>query len=74
MLRAELKQVTGRFQSAVAASEMALRAARETTQRVLQAIADGARQEPLRQGGSLGTGLRRVILAKDIGHAAVHHP
>ena len=40
VLRAELKQVTGRFQSAVAANEMALRAARETTQRVLQAIAD----------------------------------
>ncbi len=40
VLRAELKRVTGRFQSAVAANEMALRAARETTQRVLQAIAD----------------------------------
>ncbi len=40
VLRAELKRVTGRFQSAVAANEVALRAARETTQRVLQAIAD----------------------------------
>ena len=40
VLRAELKRVTSRFQSAVAANEMALRAARETTQRVLQAIAD----------------------------------
>lgn len=40
VLRAELERVTGRFQSAVAANEVALRAARETTQRVLQAIAD----------------------------------
>ncbi len=40
VLRAELKRVTGRFKSAVAANEVALRAARETTQRVLQAIAD----------------------------------
>ncbi len=40
MLRSELERVTDRFQSAVAANEGALRAARETTQRVLQAIAD----------------------------------
>ncbi len=40
VLRAELKRATGRFQSVVAANEAALRAARETTQRVLQAIAD----------------------------------
>ena len=40
VLRAELERVTSRFQSAVAANEAALRAARETTQRVLQAIAD----------------------------------
>ena len=40
VLRAELERVTGRFQSAVSANEVALRAARETTQRVLQAIAD----------------------------------
>ncbi len=40
VLRSELKRVTDRFQSAVAANEVALRAARETTQRVLQAIAD----------------------------------
>ncbi len=40
VLRAELKRVTGRFQSAVSVNEAALRAARETTQRVLQAIAD----------------------------------
>ena len=40
VLRAELERVTGRFQSAVSVNEAALRAARETTQRVLQAIAD----------------------------------
>ncbi len=40
VLRDELERVTSRFQSAVAANEVALRAARETTQRVLQAIAD----------------------------------
>jgi len=40
VLRAELRRVTGRFQSAVSDNEVALRAARETTQRVLQAIAD----------------------------------
>ena len=40
VLRAELERVTSRFQSVVAANEAALRAARETTQRVLQAIAD----------------------------------
>ena len=40
VLRSELKRVTDRFQSAVAANEVALRAARETTQRVLQAITD----------------------------------
>ena len=40
VLRAEFERVTRRFQSAVAANEVALRAARETTQRVLQAIAD----------------------------------
>ncbi len=40
VLRAELQQVTRRFQSAVSDNEAALRAARETTQRVLQAIAD----------------------------------
>ncbi len=40
VLRAELERVTSRFQSAVSVNEAALRAARETTQRVLQAIAD----------------------------------
>ncbi len=40
VLRAELERVTARFQSAVSVNEAALRAARETTQRVLQAIAD----------------------------------
>ncbi len=40
VLRAELRRVTSRFQSAVSDNEVALRAARETTQRVLQAIAD----------------------------------
>jgi flagellar biosynthesis/type III secretory pathway chaperone len=40
VLRAELERVTSRFQSAVSTNEAALRAARETTQRVLQAIAD----------------------------------
>ena len=40
VLRAELARVTNRFQSAVSVNEAALRAARETTQRVLQAIAD----------------------------------
>ncbi len=40
VLRAELNRVTGRFKSVVSANEAALRAARETTQRVLQAIAD----------------------------------
>ncbi len=40
VLRAELQRVTSRFQSAVSDNEVALRAARETTQRVLQAIAD----------------------------------
>ncbi len=40
VLRAELKRVTGQFRSAVSVNEAALRAARETTQRVLQAIAD----------------------------------
>ena len=40
VLRAELRRVTSRFQSAVSDNEVALRAARETTQRVLQAIAN----------------------------------
>jgi hypothetical protein len=40
VLRAELERVTSRFQSAISANEVALRAARDTTQRVLQAIAD----------------------------------
>ena len=40
VLRAELQRVTKHFQSAVSDNEVALRAARETTQRVLQAIAD----------------------------------
>ena len=40
VLRSELERVTDRFQSAVTANEAALRAARDTTQRVLQAIAD----------------------------------
>lgn len=40
VLRSELARVSGRFQSALAANERALRAARDTSQRVLQAIAD----------------------------------
>ena len=40
VLRSELERVAERFQSAVTANENALRAARDTTQRVLQAIAD----------------------------------
>lgn len=51
VLRAELKRVTGRFQSAVSANEAALRAARETTQRVLQAIADELDKDRCNQAG-----------------------
>ena len=38
-LRAEFEAVIGRFQSTLAANERALRAARDTSQRVLEAIA-----------------------------------
>ena len=51
VLRAELKRVTGHFQSAVSVNEAALRAARETTQRVLQAIADELDKDRCNQAG-----------------------
>ena len=51
VLRAELKRVTGRFQSAVSTNEAALRAARETTQRVLEAIADELDKDRCAQAG-----------------------
>ncbi len=51
VLRAELKRVTGRFRSAVAANEAALRAARETTQSVLQAIANELDRSRCEQAG-----------------------
>ena len=51
VLRAELRRVTGRFQSVVSANEAALRAARETTQRVLQAIADELDKNRCNQAG-----------------------
>ncbi len=51
VLRAELKQVTGRFRSTVSANEAALRAARETSQRVLQAIADELDKNRCNQAG-----------------------
>ena len=56
VLRAELERVTSRFQSAVSANEMALRAARETTQRVLQAIADELDKNRRDQAGYSATG------------------
>ena len=46
--------MTDRFQSAVSDNEMALQAARETTQRVLQAIADELDKNRLRQRGLFG--------------------
>ncbi len=57
VLRTELKRVTSRFQSAVSNNEVALRAARETTQRVLQAIADElGKNRPDRAAGYSATG------------------
>ncbi len=56
VLRAELERVTGRFQSAVSANEVALRAARETTQRVLQAIADELDKNRRDKAGYSATG------------------
>ena len=55
-LRAELERVTSRFQSAVSVNEAALRAARETTQRVLQAIADELDKNRRDQAGYSATG------------------
>ncbi len=56
VLRAEFERVTRRFQSAVAANEVALRAARETTQRVLQAIADALDKNRRDKAGYSATG------------------
>ncbi len=56
VLRAELERVTSRFQSAVSVNEAALRAARETTQRVLQAIADELDKNRRDQAGYSATG------------------
>ena len=56
VLRAELERVTGRFQSAVSANEVALQAARETTQRVLQAIADELDRNQRDKAGYSATG------------------
>ena len=56
VLRAELERVTRRFQSAVSVNEVALRAARETTQRVLQAIADELDKNRRDQAGYSATG------------------
>ncbi len=56
VLRAELERVTSRFQSAVSTNEAALRAARETTQRVLQAIADELDKNRRDQAGYSATG------------------
>ncbi len=56
VLRAELERVTSRFQSAVSNNEVALRAARETTQRVLQAIADELGRNQRDQAGYSATG------------------
>jgi flagellar biosynthesis/type III secretory pathway chaperone len=56
VLRAELERVTSRFQSAVSVNEAALRAARETTQRVLQAIADELDKNRRNQAGYSATG------------------
>ncbi len=56
VLRAELERVTSRFQSAVSNNEVALRAARETTQRVLQAIADELGKNRRDQAGYSATG------------------
>ncbi len=56
VLRAELERVTSRFQSAVSDNEAALRAARETTQRVLQAIADELDKNRRDQAGYSATG------------------
>ena len=56
VLRAELERVTNRFQSAVSANEVALRAARDTTQRVLQAIADELDKNRRENAGYTATG------------------
>ena len=56
VLRAELERVSSRFQSAVSNNEMALRAARETTQRVLQAIADELGRNRRDRAGYSATG------------------
>ena len=56
VLRAELERVTSRFQSAVSTNEAALQAARETTQRVLQAIADELDKNRREQSGYTATG------------------
>ncbi len=56
VLRAELERVTSRFQSAVSTNEVALRAARETTQRVLQAIADELDKNQHSNSGYSATG------------------
>ena len=56
VLRSELERVTSRFQSAVSANEAALQAARETTQRVLQAIADELDKNRREQSGYSATG------------------
>ncbi len=56
VLRSELERVTSRFQSAVSANEAALQAASETTQRVLQAIADELDKNRREQSGYSATG------------------
>jgi flagellar biosynthesis/type III secretory pathway chaperone len=56
VLRAELERVTSRFQSAISANEVALRAARDTTQRVLQAIADELDKSRRNNAGYSATG------------------